>query len=600
MLGGDASLQALVHTSLLHDQWALRSLKSARKHNSLFGADGVKTLDKLKAATGTHDLAALLGYKAKAISYILYKIPDDEKYRKFELPKKSGGVRKICAPNVHLRLLQRRLANVLYDCREQIDEDHGYKPLSHGFRKRQSIITNAKPHKRRRYVLNLDLQDYFPSFNFGRVRGFFIKNRHFALNEKVATLIAQIACFENELPQGSPCSPVIADLITHPLDVRLAQFAKKHSLTYTRYADDLTFSTSKANIPEAVVRQDANDRTHWLLGDALVERITREGFTVNPEKTRLQLRGKRQVVTGLTVNAKVNVSAEYYRRARAMCHSLFTRGNYHRPDEDDPNQSLSPLEGILSHIHSVKEAADLRDINDRNDKPTAFRILYKKFLFYRYFVRAERPLILCEGKTDNVYLHYAIRKLTKFHPKLGDFTDEGFRSAVGFFSYKNAAHKILEINGGTGGLKHLIVNYKKWLSRYRHPPLLHPIILLIDNDDGATSIFKTVKQIFKVEIVHESNEPFYWLTDNLYLVKTPENIDGKRSCIENMFDAELLKTKHREKVFNPTKEHESEGEYGKDHFSRFVVRPNADTIDFTGFTPLLQRLAAVMDDYTAP
>lgn len=575
-------------------------LKSARKHYSFFGAGRVRTLEKLKAATDSHGLAALLGYKASAISYILYKLPDDQKYRKFEIPKKSGGVREICAPTPHLRLLQRHLANVLYVCRDQIDEDHGLKPLSHGFRKRQSIITNARPHKRRRFVLNLDLQDYFPSFNFGRVRGFFIKNRHFALNEKVATLIAQIACFENELPQGSPCSPVIADLITHPLDVRLVQFAKKHSLTYTRYADDLTFSTSKANFPEAVARQDGNDRAQWLLGDGLVERITRAGFAVNPDKTRLQVREKRQLVTGLTVNAKVNVCAEYYRHARAMCHSLFTVGTYRRPGKDDPIPSLGPLEGILSHIHLVKEAADLRDVKDKNETPTAFRVLYKQFLCYRYFVRAERPLILCEGKTDNVYLHYAVRKLTTFHPKLGQFTDEGFHSAVGFFSYTNAAHKILEINGGTGGLKHLIVNYNKWLSRFSHRPLLHPVILLIDNDEGASAIFNTVRQMFKVEIAHEAAEPFYRLNDNLYLVKTPENTDGKLSCIENLFDATLLKTKLGEKVFNPRKEHESDGEYGKDHFARFVVTPNAGTIDFAGFMPLLQRLVAVMDDYIAP
>ena len=79
--------------------------------------------------------------------------------------------------------------------------------MSHGFRRHYSIITNARRHKRRRYVLNLDLQDFFPSFSFGRVRGFFIHNNSFKLNEKVATIIAQIACHENVLPQGSPCSP---------------------------------------------------------------------------------------------------------------------------------------------------------------------------------------------------------------------------------------------------------------------------------------------------------------------------------------------------------------------------------------------------------
>ena len=84
------------------------------------------------------------------------------------------------------------------------------------------------------------------------MRGFFIHNNAFKLNDKVATIIAQIACFENMLPQGSPCSPIIADMIAHLLDVRLAQLAKVHQLTYSRYADDLTFSTSRRDFPASV------------------------------------------------------------------------------------------------------------------------------------------------------------------------------------------------------------------------------------------------------------------------------------------------------------------------------------------------------------
>ena len=103
-------------------------------------------------------------------------------------------------------------------------------------------------------MFNLDIEDYFPSFNFGRVRGFFIRNRHFGLHPSAATLIAQIACFENRLPQGSPCSPVIADLISHLLDVKLAQLAKQHGATYSRYADDLTFSTRKKDFPDALAK----------------------------------------------------------------------------------------------------------------------------------------------------------------------------------------------------------------------------------------------------------------------------------------------------------------------------------------------------------
>ena len=144
-----------------------------------------------------------------------------------------------------MRFLQFFAANI----RDEINKIHPRRPLSHGFRRKQSIIDNARKHRRCRFVLNLDLKDFFPTLNFGRVRGFFIKNRDFTLDEKAATVIAQIACFENTLPQGSPCSPIIADMLAHILDVRLVRLAKAHRVTYSRYADDLTFSTNERVFP---------------------------------------------------------------------------------------------------------------------------------------------------------------------------------------------------------------------------------------------------------------------------------------------------------------------------------------------------------------
>lgn len=209
-------------------------------------------LKKLKDASSLADLAAILGYWPSTLAYIVYRIPPDKKYTKFTIPKSGGGTREICAPIEPLKTLQRHLANVLYACTQEIDSESGRRLLSHGFRRKLSIVTNARRHKRRRYVLNLDLQDFFTTFNFGRVRGFLIHNNSFKLNNKVATVIAQIACFENMLPQGSPCSPIIADLIAHVLDVHRAQLAKKNQITYSRYADDLTFSTSHRAFPSPI------------------------------------------------------------------------------------------------------------------------------------------------------------------------------------------------------------------------------------------------------------------------------------------------------------------------------------------------------------
>lgn len=477
--------------------------------------------------------------------------------------------------------------------------------LSHGFRRRHSIITNARRHKRRRYVLNLDLQDFFATFNFGRIRGFFIHNNSFKLNEKVATVIAQIACFENALPQGSPCSPIIADLIAHVLDVRLAQLAKRYQLTYSRYADDLTFSTGRKEFPAAVAAPVNAESTQWAPGTDLMNAIQREGFVINPDKTRMQFKMSRQLVTGLTVNSKVNIRTEYYRSARAMCHRLFRTGTYYLPvpEAGGPEliDSLGPIGGILSHIHHVKNAIDDREENDKRKDATAARKLYARFLKYRYFVRLERPLIICEGKTDNVYLKYAIRSLTKFHPKLGAFDGEVFRSSVAFFNHGGEASRILDLSGGTGSLLYFFIKnrYRADIRTFKHCPLKHPVIVLIDNDDGAKDILKTLSKNYGISVTLQSPEAFFHVTDNLYLVKTPRKDKTESSCIEDFFERTLLETELDGTKFNAKKENGADGEYGKFAFAEKVVRINAGTINFSGFIPLLERIVAVLEHYVA-
>jgi RNA-directed DNA polymerase len=361
----------------------------------------VPTLQKLRDAKTLDDVAHLLGFTPSGLSFVLYKIPDSQKYANFEIPKRSGGKRLIKAPEPRLALMQRRLAKLLYDCLDELKT--GAPPprrsLAHGFERERSIITNANLHKRRRYVLNLDLEDFFPSINFGRVRGFFLKDKHFALQPKVATILAQIACHENELPQGSPCSPVVSNLIGHLLDSRLARFAKKHKCTYSRYADDITFSTSRKDFPPDLAFPVPGTKAEWQLGAELREKIEHSGFKINDKKTRMQFRASRQVTTGLMVNEKVNIRQEYWRAARQMCHALFTTGTYYRmvpatlmggaPGDPPVKQqitSLNPIGGMLAHIHQVKEEADLREAKAKRDKPTGARRLYRRFLFYKNFV----------------------------------------------------------------------------------------------------------------------------------------------------------------------------------------------------------------------
>src|SRR5262245_30642683 len=126
-------------------------------------------LARLRSAKSLSDLARILGFKPKAVAFILYKQPATAKYQTFQIPNRMGGQRTSSAPIDALKTLQRKLSDLLQDCADEINEKHKRKDwIAHGFKRRRSIVTNARRHRHRRWVLNMDLEDFFPSINFGR------------------------------------------------------------------------------------------------------------------------------------------------------------------------------------------------------------------------------------------------------------------------------------------------------------------------------------------------------------------------------------------------------------------------------------------------
>lgn len=579
-------------------------------------------LSKLKAAVSRKELARLIGYKPQSLTSILYKTAPSAKYTTFTIDKKSGGQRTIKAPEPKLKTLQAHLSHLLYQCLKEIEDERNAKPISFAFREDRSIAHNAAKHKRRRWILNIDLEDFFPSFNFGRVRGFFLKDRDFSLHPEVATTIAQIACDGVALPQGSPCSPVISELIAQILDMRLVRLAKKYNVRYTRYADDITFSTSERDFPAGLATQDSADSSIWHLSEELIAKITGSGFVVNHTKTRMHFRGSRQMVTGLVVNEKVNIKREYYRRARAMCDALFESGKYFRgtlppqaPNTEptpDMTSSLSPLEGILSYIYAITQTEERRTIQDQRQKPRAIRKIYRRFLFYKYFIALEKPLIVTEGKTDPIYLKAAVKRRKNFHPILGSQGPDGFNHAINYFNYKSKksnleydakAHEIMDLGGGSGDLKSIPLDYYRNLQKHEgshrpmaNKPMKHPVIILLDNDGGLSTVASTIKKNFNVLINITSTADFYHITENLYLVKTPEN-GASHTCIEDLFPKKWREAKLNGKKLNTASTIDPTKDLSKEAFAKSVVRPNASKISFTKFDPLLDRICKVIDDY---
>ncbi|WP_134727294.1 retron Ec67 family RNA-directed DNA polymerase/endonuclease [Paracoccus luteus] len=565
----------------------------------------MSSLENLRKAKSLTDLAKLLGFTPKGVSYVLYKIDAAEKYRSFEIPKKSGGTRVIHAPEPQLALLQSRLAEMLYACvQERQKVNRRFWFASHGFHQGRTIISNAEVHKRRRFVFNLDLEDFFGTINFGRVRGFFINDQMFSLEPKVATIIAQIACHDNALPQGSPCSPVISNLIGNILDSRLLALARDAHCTYTRYADDLTFSTNEKLFPtEVAVNLHGAE---WQVGVKLKKAIEKTGFSINPTKTRMSFRRSRQTVTGLVVNDKANINQDYYRAARAMCHSLFRTGCYFKPGDDaaNPTDNLNPLEGALSHIYFVKSRRDRKPKVNKVAKaagefnpPRAPENLYRKFLFYKYFAAPTAPIIVTEGISDITYLQCAIRALGKKFPLLAKEQGGKITRQVHFLKPSGTSREILNLGHGAAGQASLVSSYTSNLKHYTHKPMANPVIILCDNDDGPKTVFKNAKTKAGVAISTTTADPFYYLGDNLYLVKVPEKLAAIPREIEDLFQPALLGTTLNGKTFDPKKDHGDAKHYGKVAFAESVVRPNAGTVDFSGFEDLLTRIEDVLKHY---
>lgn len=260
------------------------------------------------------DVAKLLEVSHNKLIYHLYKKPENERYVEFSIPKKSGHSRTITAPVTALKILQRKLSQVLYSVYEPKASVHGFLPS-------RSIVTNAKQHLRKKFVLNIDLEDFFGSIHFGRVRGIFIAPPYH-LPEEVATVLAQICCHSNKLPQGAPTSPIVSNMICVRLDSQLRLLAKEFKCTYTRYADDITFSTTLNIFPQEIAYVSTEeDNLRIVLGDRLVSTIQSNGFDINEQKIRLQHRKQHQEVTGLTVNQFPNVSRDYVRKISSMLHA---------------------------------------------------------------------------------------------------------------------------------------------------------------------------------------------------------------------------------------------------------------------------------------
>ncbi len=309
-------------------------------------------------------LAQVMGITVGALRFLSFarKTSKTTHYVRFALPKKTGGVRVISAPMPRLKAAQHWvLENIL-----QPVELH---EAAHGFRPQHSIVSNARPHVGSSVVINLDLKDFFPTLDYRRIKGVF---RALGYAEATATILGllctepevekveldgetyYVATSERHLPQGAPTSPALTNILCRRLDRRLQKLAEEMGFVYTRYADDMTFSTKQEQDSKQIAKE---------IGRLLrrVESIVaHEGFCIHPTKTRIMRRASQQDVTGIIVNHKPSIDKTTMKRFRAVLFQVEKDGpigkHWNRSSDGLARDVLASLRGFANYIFMVDPA----------------------------------------------------------------------------------------------------------------------------------------------------------------------------------------------------------------------------------------------------
>ncbi len=259
--------------------------------------------------------------------YTIYQLSkySDKYYKTYTIPKKSGKLREISQPSKQLKGLQ---SWILVNILNKLKVSSSCK----GFEKGSSTAHNAVPHKGANTILTLDLEDFFQTIKRNQVYSIF---KAVGYNKTISTILTNICTFQGTLPQGSPCSPKLANLSAWTLDVRIQGYVGKRGINYTRYADDLSFSGLS---PAKVVK----------IIPMIKSIVEDEKFFVNPAKTRIAGAARAKKVTGLIIsNDNFGIGKRKYKDLRAKIHHLTL------PREQTNTKLLYEVSGWLSYLNSV-------------------------------------------------------------------------------------------------------------------------------------------------------------------------------------------------------------------------------------------------------
>ncbi|MGT2751027.1 retron Ec67 family RNA-directed DNA polymerase/endonuclease [Streptococcus orisasini] len=649
-----------------------------------------------KGIKDLNHLSGMLGIDRSILNNLLNQKYREKLYNVYNISKKDGSDRQICAPQEPLKSVQKKIAELLWQnqlwinhekeekyikdnkmLREENfriqtfsevieDMNNGYKltletkkdyrfqsDVIQAFEKGKSIFTNAEIHRNKKYIISVDLKDFFDSFTFYRVKGYFKKNKDFQLSEEIAMTLANIVCYKSKLPQGAPSSPILTNMIGRILDSRILKICKKYHLKYTRYADDMTFSTND----DVIVKK---------LDDFLSELnniIEKAGFKINEKKTRISYWNSRQLVTGLVVNKRVNIPREYYKATRGMAHQLYLGEDVYINGKEVKNP-INRLTGRFAFINQVERFDDER-MNLEQTEFSAKEKTFQRFLFYKNFYGAEKPVLITEGKTDVRYIRAALKKLYNNFPKLITIEEGKVDYKITFFKKSDTFEKYLDLNKHGGSIFEKIWNLycdnqifkkKNFNNVYNYFKRINstsksPVIMIFDNELGmkdspihqfinkygsnTKTIFskeyrecvrsrreelkrekKTKKQIdieiekfkkdfakdkkFKLETELRKNECVH-LKDNLYIMLIPLiKPEQNKSDIEALLlteDIEKINQKLGKKFESSEKDFIEKDNYSKDKLSKQIMY-SYQNISFENFKKLFENIEKIINHNT--
>ena len=258
-------------------------------------------LEKFKSISTVLDVVQFLSIRVKELDQLLINPP----YYTFEIPKKSGGVRTITAPEEALKKVQQTILKQVEELYQKPSSVYGFVAMGESEEYACPIVANAANHVNKHTVLTVDIHHFFESIKTKDVFQL-LTNETFYFSEKIALILTRLTTFKGCLPTGAPTSPMLSNLIFRDIDQKLEELAQNERCTYSRFADDLTFSSNEP-FPEEFLEQ---------LQSCI------QPFTLNHKKTRIKKQSQQQKVTGILVNEKVNVDRKFVKQLRAMLHDL--------------------------------------------------------------------------------------------------------------------------------------------------------------------------------------------------------------------------------------------------------------------------------------